>query len=404
MNPFTRILIVLTIGVAATQLVPMVAQQSNIFDRPPLRVLKDTYPTYSAVAVDHDSNLILLQDENLFGIKAFDRLTNTPPSAQFTEPKFVIGGDKTKLEFNCGLYIDPKTGEIYSIANDTVDTMVVFSRNARGNVVPDRELHTPHRTYGIAVDEDNQEVFLTVQHPPAVVVYRKNAKGEEAPVRIVEGLRTQLADPHGVAIDTKNQWMFVSNHGALSTSKDGRNFLRYPASAGNWHIPNERERRLNMAPGSGKYEEPSIAVYPLKAHGDVAPLWIIQGPKTQFNWPAHIYLDQERGELYVANDVGDSILVFRATDKGDVAPIRTIKGPKSGIKNPVDVYIDVKNDEMLVANMGNHSATVYPRTANGDVPPLRTIRSAPIGKMALAIGNPGAVGYDTKRDEVLVPN
>jgi len=38
------------------------------------------------------------------------------------------------------------------------------------------------------------------------------------------------------------------------------------------------------------------------------------------------------------------------------------------------------------------------------VPPLRTIRSAPLGKQALAIGNPGAVAYDTKRDEILVPN
>ena len=54
--------------------------------------------------------------------------------------------------------------------------------------------------------------------------------------------------------------------------------------------------------------------------------------------------------------------------------------------------------------MGNHSATVYPRAANGDVTPLRTIRSAPAGKLALAIGNPGAAAYDTKREEILVPN
>jgi hypothetical protein len=38
------------------------------------------------------------------------------------------------------------------------------------------------------------------------------------------------------------------------------------------------------------------------------------------------------------------------------------------------------------------------------VPPLRTIRSAPADKLALAIGNPGAVAYDSKRQEILVPN
>jgi hypothetical protein len=54
--------------------------------------------------------------------------------------------------------------------------------------------------------------------------------------------------------------------------------------------------------------------------------------------------------------------------------------------------------------MGNHSARVFPRTANGDVAPLRIIRSAPAGKIALAIGNPGATAYDSLRDEILVPN
>ena len=92
------------------------------------------------------------------------------------------------------------------------------------------------------------------------------------------------------------------------------------------------------------------------------------------------------------------------SDSGNVAPIRVISGPKSGIKNPTGVYLDTVHQELVVANMGNHSATVYPRTAEGDTPPLRTIRSAPAGRKALDIGNPGAVAYDTKRDQILVPN
>ena len=66
--------------------------------------------------------------------------------------------------------------------------------------------------------------------------------------------------------------------------------------------------------------------------------------------------------------------------------------------------MDLKNNELWVSNMGNHTATVYPRSAKGDVAPLRTIRSGPLGKEALMIGNPGAVGYDSKREEILVPN
>ena len=346
-------------------------------DRAPVRVIRDTYPTYAAVAVDTNSNEVYLQDENLFGYKVFNRLDNTPPGAAFTEPKRIVGGVNTRMEFNCGLYVDPNTGDVYSVNNDTQDTMVIFPREAQGNVLPKRQLHTPHRTWGIAVDEAAQELYLTVQHPPKVVVYRKMAEGEEKPLRTIEGQNTRLEDAHGIAIDTKNQWMFISNHGNASNPR---------------------------IPGGGTYQPPSISVYPLKAAGDVAPLRVIAGPNTRLNWPAAMFLDQERGDLYLANDTDNSILVFRVTDSGNVAPTRVIRGPKTGIKNPTGIFLDLKNEELWVSNMGNHSATVFPLDANGDVAPLRTIRSAPAGKVALAIGNPGAAGYDSKREQILVPN
>jgi hypothetical protein len=354
-------------------------------NRPPVRVIKDQYPTYSAVALDLQNNEIVLQDENLFQIMSYDRLSNTPARATMTEPKRVIGGLNTKVEFNCGLYIDPKNGDIYSVNNDTLNTMTIFSREAKGDVPPTRELATPHRSYGIAVDERAEELFMTVQDSPAVYVYRKYAQGTEKPLRILRGNKTQLADAHGIALDTKNGWMFVANHGNAASYSEGGN-------------PQRR------ALGSGKFQAPSITVYPLKAEGDVAPIRVIQGPDTQFNWPAHLALDEQNGDLYVANDGGHSVLVFKVTDNGNVAPNRILKGPKTQIKNPTGVFVDLKNDEIVVANMGNHMATVYPRTANGDVAPRRVIRGAPADHPALQIGNPGAVAYDTRRDQILVPN
>jgi hypothetical protein len=68
------------------------------------------------------------------------------------------------------------------------------------------------------------------------------------------------------------------------------------------------------------------------------------------------------------------------------------------------VYLDLVNDELWVANFGNHTATVYARDAEGDTPPLRAIRSAPADAPTPMIGNPHPVAYDTKRDEILVPN
>jgi DNA-binding beta-propeller fold protein YncE len=408
-----------------------------IQDRPPLRVIKDPYPTYSAVAMDFKNEEIVLLDENLFQILAYDRTANTPAKAAMTEPKRVIAGHQTKVEFNCGLYIDQKNGDIYAVNNDTLDTLVVFSREAKGDVPPTRELHTPHRTYGIAVDEAKQEMYLTVQDSPMIVVYHKYAAGQEKPKRVIRGNKTQMADVHGIALDTKNGWIFVANYGNGAYYEEGGDptagllsqrprGINRPgdAPAGGTaaeHAPaapaaaagavssgsedNDDERGgLRRKEGSGYFTEPSITVYKMTDSGDVEPARVIKGNKTMLNWPAHIFFDEERNDLYVANDGGDNVLVFKGTDNGNVAPTRVIAGKKSNVKNPTGVYVDPVNKEIVVSNMGNHMATVYPIDANGDVAPKRIIRGAPLDTPALQIGNPGAVAYDTKRDEILVPN
>jgi DNA-binding beta-propeller fold protein YncE len=358
-------------------------------DRPPLRVIKDPYPSYSAVAVEPKSNMLVMTDENIFRILEYNRQDNTPPGAQLTEPKRIIGGDKTKAEMMCGVYIDPVSGDIYAVNNDTQDWLVIFSRNARGNTEPDRALAVPHGTFGIAVDEKRRELYLTAQHTNQVIVYPKMASGHDQPLRSLYGDSTQLEDPHGVAVDSTNNLMFVTNHGSV----------RYRG-----RTPQLAVGISNYTPGSGQFHAPSIAVYARDASGNTAPLRTISGPKTTLNWPMLIAVDEQRAEIYVANDMDNSVVVFRESDEGNVAPARIIKGPKTGVKNPTGVALDLANQELWVANMGNHSASVFPLTANGNIQPLRTIRGGPGNELSLMIGNPGAVGYDTKRDQILVPN
>jgi DNA-binding beta-propeller fold protein YncE len=311
----------------------------------------------------------------------------------------------------CGVYIDPKTLDVYVTNNDTINYMPVFSREARGNAVPDRVLATPHRTWGIAADELRNELYLTLQEPSAVIVYRKTASGAEAPLRMLEGDATELADPHGIAIDVKNDLMIIANHGH-------RQFYGGPAVStwtGTWEewihrTGLEEHLGLRMLPRryrselGGRFELPSINIYAREATGNTAPLRVIKGPRTQLNWPSHVAVHEGRGEIFVANDADDAVLVFRTSDRGDVAPARVIKGSRTRIKNPTGVTVDTRNNEVWVANMGNYAATVYPVTANGNVEPLRTIRGGPAGRVGLMIGNPGAVAYDSKRQEILVPN
>jgi hypothetical protein len=367
-------------------------QETNLFDafeqtahaedtldvtRPPVRTIKDTYPIYSSIAVDPVRNEIILQDTNLFGIKIFNRTDNTPPNVESTTPKRVIQGKDTHCEYNAGLFVDDRNGEIYSVALDTEDNVLVFGGGAEGNASPERILKTQHRLFASEVNPETNELFVTLQHPPKVAVWRRTASGNDTPVRVLSGPRTYLHDTHGIALDFKRKLMFV---GSWGNSSD-------PDVAGSGHV-----------------YPPSINVYPMDASGDVAPLRIIEGPKTLLDWPGAIALDPDTGNLWVANDVGGNILVFKGTDQGDVAPTQIIEGEKTGLSHPAGIAFDAKNREVWVSNMGNSSASAFSPTANGDVAPIRTIRSAPLGRKSVKFGKPQAVAFDSKRDLYLVPN
>jgi 6-phosphogluconolactonase (cycloisomerase 2 family) len=364
---------------SAFQETSVYAQDAKTVDvtRPPVRDILDTAPIYSSIGVDTEHNEVMLQDANTWSIKVFSRLDNAKPGDPPTEPRRVIAGPKTDVQFNSCVWVDPASGDIYSVENDIGDVIVVFPHEATGDAEPKRTLKVTHRAFAMAVDESTKELFLSVQYPPQVAVYSKNASGDDKPLRLLQGEKTRLSDSHGLAIDTQNKLLFINNWGNISDYK---------------------------TPGTGRFEPPSITVYPLNADGDTAPLRIIQGPKTQMDWPGAMSVDPATGDLYVANDMGQSVIVFHSRDQGDVAPARVVKGPKTHISYPTGVFVDAKNKEFWVSNLGNSSATVYPLNATGDVAPLRIIRSAEENKQSLRFGKTQALVYDPMREQILVPN
>src|SRR5215472_3380189 len=238
-------------------------QPRDLSQRQPERMIRDPDAAYSAVAVDTSHNEVVLTDENRFNVLIYDRNTNTRPTS-VSDPKRIIGGLNTRIEFQCGLYIDPVNGDIYAVNNDTVDTLVIFSRQAVGDVKPDRELHTPHGTFGIAVDEAKQELFLTVQHDNAIVVYNKSAKGAEAPLRVIQGDDTGLADPHGMTLDSKRGLLYVTNYGSTHSVRESEP----RAGRKREETPGFPLSPDNAVPGSGKFGQPSITVYAKDATGN----------------------------------------------------------------------------------------------------------------------------------------
>ena len=85
-------------------------------DIAPIRTVQDKYPVFADVAVDPQRNLVALSDENRFSLRTYarDLLSNA-----VAEPRTLVTGPKSGIEFVCGVAMDPQSQEIYAANNDT---------------------------------------------------------------------------------------------------------------------------------------------------------------------------------------------------------------------------------------------------------------------------------------------
>jgi DNA-binding beta-propeller fold protein YncE len=370
----------------------------------PIRRVRDPYPVFADVAVDPDANILAVSDENLFSLRTYDR--NLVSNA-VADPRTVIQGNRTGVDFVCGVAIDPVHKEIYAVNNDTAADLMVFNYDANGNAPRSRSVRAAAvSTWGVSLDLANDEVAVSIQVLNKVAVYRRLAEEDEKPLRIIMGPNTGLADPHGIFVDSQNNEIFVANHDSYhepSAEQGDPNSVQAQLARGvaNIAVPADRP---DLRASKGKFVEPSITVYSRTAQDDAPPRRIIQGPRTELSLPMKVFVDPVHNELFVANSGGNSILVFNRSASGDAAPIRKIEGPATGLKKPVGLFVDIKNDEVWATSPEEHAAMVFRRTAQGNAAPLRTLRGAPEGTPSPGIGNPGGIAYDPTREQILVPN
>src|SRR5579862_3089117 len=152
------------------------AQDSNSEEltRAAVRQLVDTAPIFSSVGVDNVRNEVYLQDSNLWSIRVFGRTDNAKPGDPPNEPRRIISGDTSEIQFNSCVWVDPGSGNIYSVENDTGNEIVVFDNKATGDAKPIRKLKVTHRAQSMALDDKTGDLYLSVQYPPQVAVYSKN--------------------------------------------------------------------------------------------------------------------------------------------------------------------------------------------------------------------------------------
>jgi len=344
----------------------------------PCRVISDPYPEFNTIGMDTKNGLVVISDTNMKSLLVY-HINEASNSSGATRAIAQIKGPATYLSYATGVALDPARRMMCVTENDVGDDVACFPYGANGDYKAS-VLAVPHGSYGLAFSQRLHQMALSIEHNEQIIFYRTGATGAELPLRSIRGPHTQMADPHGIYWDDVNHEIGAVNHGNWSQAY--------------WDVDYN---------GGGHYQPPSITIFADNAKGDVPPLRVIQGRHTQLNWPSGIAVDPVHNEIAVANTAGHSVLIFSRTASGDVKPLRVIRGPHSKIVTPMSVAFDLAHNTLWVTNFG-HSAMVFDRTAEGDATPLRFIRNAPAGTRTAGFGNPYTIAYDSKRDELIVPN
>ncbi len=175
--------------------------------------------------------------------------------------------------------------------------------------------------HGIAYDEVADRIIVPAQFSQAILSFRGDASGEEPPIRVIQGPRTQIRRADRVAVDPIRKEIFVGDAG-------------------------------------------QVLVFESEANGDVAPIRAIRGPDTMLaggGGPA-IAVDPATRTLIVATFSG--LLIFDSTADGNVKPLRVITGDGTGFRQPAAAL-----NGLIFAGMDGGAVGVWHVNDSGPTPP-----------------------------------
>jgi hypothetical protein len=239
--------------------------------------------------------------------------------------------------------------------------VAAFARLADGDAKPTRSIAGQKReitrtVHEVVYNPIRDEFVIPQFYLQGIMTYRGGANGDEAPIRVIAGPHTQIANADRLSLDPVHNEIYVP----LDTK---------------------------------------VLVFPADGQGDVAPIRVLQGPNTQLGAagvgidPVNNLLiitggpprsggsnetDRERESRTVTSPTGQ-ILIFDRTASGNATPLRVIKGPHSQIYQSSRVAIYPPTKMFLVGvNAGGDPSPAsfvgaWSENDNGDVPPHFTV-------------------------------
>ncbi|MBI2816683.1 MAG: hypothetical protein HYX72_07070 [Acidobacteria bacterium] len=255
---------------------------------------------------------------------------------------------------------------------------------AKGGDAPQRVIfgqatNLSRTMHDIRYSAKRDEIYVTNPFGQAVLAFRGTASANEAPIRVIQGPKTQLGSEDTLEIDDIHDEILIPT-------------------------------------------EDRILVYPIDANGDIAPLRVIKPENNYWRTGGGIAVDPIHnvlvtdgtlpGEETIASGRAaranrrDSILIFDRTANGEVKPLRVIRGPRTGIKAIRQMQIYPKNGYIVIAQITDGAIAepegtfvgVWSINDSGDVPPRWKIE----GKPGNGMKKPRGVALNPKHKELIV--
>jgi len=256
-------------------------------------------------------------------------------------------------------------------------------------VIEGQRTHLSRTMHGIAYDAVHDEIIVPVHLAGAVLVFRGDAKGEEGPIRMIQGPRTQILRPETVTVDVPHGEIIVGEDGGkdvLVFSRDAQGdavplrIIRGPKTGLDEvrGVAVDAARNLIVVSSYSRKGTTGLFIFNRMDEGDVVPKAIISGPKTGIVRIRQVEVDSDQGKIFVAvknntesyrfdsaspspwnsGELG-FIGIWDISDRGDVAPRAVIKGPASGIVWPAGVAINSRNREIYTIDSVRNGMFTY---------------------------------------------
>jgi hypothetical protein len=247
----------------------------------------------------------------------------------------------------------------------------VFARLADKNARPVRKLEGQTTLLGrtmhaIAYDDIHDEFTVPQQFAQAILTFQGDANGETAPIRVIQGSRTQLEAPDRLAVNGVHDEIYVPEGHVLvfdRTATGNVAPIRRITSS---------EARMNAGAVAADPINELIIVsagtrfmaFDRTANGDVQPKISISGPRS-LGGPFSVY-PQKKLIIATNRPTGghlsgpDSYLGIWSYEKsGDHPPLWRIGGPNGILEMPRGTTLDVKNKSIIMSDKRLNSVLTF---------------------------------------------